>query len=281
MELAFDCTMFDLDGTLVINPFREFVFPEVLDRLGRDLARDSEISLSEAGKLIFNDIRRESLDRRSKGDFVGAYDWDDVVDQVRERLGIGVRVSLEETLKKYCSAKKIRAFPDARPALEELRSRGMRMLVVSNGFLRYSLPVLKVLGMEHYFERVITPDQAGYAKPQKEIFSEAMTGCDTAIFVGDSLSVDIRGARNAGLTSVLIYRTISEDLKSHPPRGTVELALSERILEEKTKSELHGGLRAVEEFVPDYLIFDLSEVVDIAYPGERPFYPDRRDYGLD
>lgn len=100
-----------------------------------------------------------------------------------------------------------RADADAAALLEELRSRGLMLGVISN-FDHRLYRVLKGLALDGYFESVTISSEAGWAKPSPEIFRVALgrhsLSSDDAIHVGDSETFDMDGARSAGLGAVLV-----------------------------------------------------------------------------
>jgi HAD superfamily hydrolase (TIGR01549 family) len=98
--------------------------------------------------------------------------------------------------------------PDAIvPALEALRARGLRLVVVSNanGTLRAHLDRL---GLTSRFDVVLDSADEGVEKPDPRFFEIALekSGArrDTTIHVGDLYYVDVMGARSAGLRGVLL-----------------------------------------------------------------------------
>jgi putative hydrolase of the HAD superfamily len=101
------------------------------------------------------------------------------------------------------------AFADAAPALEELRSLGLRLVVASNW--DSSLPeVLERAGLGPLFDGVVSSAMVGSTKPAPEVFREALrlAGAEPgdALHVGDSLENDIEGARALRIRAVLIER---------------------------------------------------------------------------
>jgi HAD superfamily hydrolase (TIGR01549 family) len=98
-------------------------------------------------------------------------------------------------------------FEDALPVLEELRSHGLRIGLVSNGqrdldgFARHhGLDVDVCVGsMSH-----------GRVKPHRSIFEAALAALDAApseaAMVGDSVADDIAGARALGMRAILLDR---------------------------------------------------------------------------
>jgi putative hydrolase of the HAD superfamily len=100
-------------------------------------------------------------------------------------------------------------FPDVVPALDELRSMGVRMGVVSNWDSR--LPgLLEDLGLARYFGAVVVSGLEGVEKPEPQVFLRAVDRLGgtpaTTLHVGDVPELDEAGARAAGLASILIDR---------------------------------------------------------------------------
>ena len=109
------------------------------------------------------------------------------------------------------------AFADAAPALEQLRARGMRLVVVSNW--DWSLTdVLGGAGLLPLLDGVISSAEVGASKPDRAIFDAALeaAGCSAAeaVHVGDSVEHDIAGARAAGIRPLLLSREGGGDLTS-------------------------------------------------------------------
>jgi putative hydrolase of the HAD superfamily len=122
---------------------------------------------------------------------------------VTERLGV------EVTVDELVDAIGFDAYPDAAPALRELREGGLRLVAVSNWDC--SLPlVLDRVGIGELLDGVVTSAAAGARKPDPAIFEAALelTGCgaDQALHVGDTREEDVEGARAAGIRALLIDR---------------------------------------------------------------------------
>ena len=104
---------------------------------------------------------------------------------------------------------RFRAFPDAAPALGELRGRGLALVVVSNWDC--SLPrVLEEAGLLRLVDGVVSSAEAGAAKPDPAPFRRGLDllGATPAesVHVGDSRRNDVDGARAAGMEAVLLSR---------------------------------------------------------------------------
>jgi HAD superfamily hydrolase (TIGR01549 family) len=96
---------------------------------------------------------------------------------------------------------------DVVPALEALRARGLRLVVVSNanGTLRAHMDRLD---LTRRFDIVLDSADEGVEKPDPRFFQIALersgAARETTIHVGDLYYVDVMGARGAGLRGVLL-----------------------------------------------------------------------------
>jgi len=101
------------------------------------------------------------------------------------------------------------AYPDAAPALQELRERGLRLVVASNWDCSLH-QVIERTGLRDLVDGVVASADVGADKPAPAVFEAALAiaGCSPAeaLHVGDSPSKDVAGARAAGLRAVLIDR---------------------------------------------------------------------------
>ncbi len=100
-------------------------------------------------------------------------------------------------------------YPETRDVLRSLRRRDCALGVVSN-FDRRLRGLLDDLGIGEYFAAVITPDAAGWAKPDPRIFIHAAARLgappSATLFVGDDYRLDVEAARAAGLIGVWVDR---------------------------------------------------------------------------
>ena len=82
-----------------------------------------------------------------------------------------------------------------------------RLYVVSNGTLVCQQGRMKNTGITHFFDDHFISQQIGFEKPQKEFFDHCFAKIpdfkkEETIIVGDSISADIIGGRNAGIKTV-------------------------------------------------------------------------------
>lgn len=119
-----------------------------------------------------------------------------------------------ESRRRYSDVATYTVYPDVIPALESLRASVPVLGVVSNW--GWHLPELCAsLGLDQYFDFIVTSARVGAAKPNARIFRHAlgMCGCEPAraLHAGDSLVADVRGAEAVGIKGVLLDRSGSSN----------------------------------------------------------------------
>lgn len=96
--------------------------------------------------------------------------------------------------------------PFAMDVLNYCNKKQYRMHLITNGFETTQWEKMRTSGIEHFFEEVITSESSNSLKPHPEIFEYALKATGAAIpqslMIGDSLEVDIIGARNIGMDQV-------------------------------------------------------------------------------
>lgn len=98
--------------------------------------------------------------------------------------------------------------PGAQEALDRLYGK-YRLFLASNGTARVQHSRLTSADLYRYFEQVFISQELGFNKPSKEFFDACfaqMPGFspEKTVMVGDSLSSDIQGGINAGITTIWI-----------------------------------------------------------------------------
>jgi len=107
-------------------------------------------------------------------------------------------------------------FEDTLPALEQLKSEGIRMSVISNWDVTL-IPILEAHKLDHFFDDIAASLCEGVEKPNPKIFEKAHSRLKVephrTIHVGDSVTDDFEGATNARIHSVLIDRSNKSTIK--------------------------------------------------------------------
>lgn len=104
---------------------------------------------------------------------------------------------------------KLHLYEDSVPVVTELRGQGLVVGVVSN-VDRDIRPYCRQLGVEDLFHFIVTSHEVGVPKPDPAIFRHALSLAGTqpeeTMHVGDQYSLDVVGARNAGIRGLLLDR---------------------------------------------------------------------------
>ena len=99
-------------------------------------------------------------------------------------------------------------FEESVPLLESLRAKGVRTGIVTNGYTSLQERKLVHHGLMDRVDFTLVSEEAGAHKPHPKIFHRALelagVGADEALFVGDMPKMDIQGAHNVGMDSVLM-----------------------------------------------------------------------------
>lgn len=98
--------------------------------------------------------------------------------------------------------------PHALDVLEELRRRGLKLGIVTNGWSKKQLQALGGLGLTHLFDDVMVSEAVSLRKPDPAIFRLALSrlkvSAEEALYVGDSPLNDVAGPQSAGMKAALL-----------------------------------------------------------------------------
>lgn len=161
---------------------------------GRILNRYSELNLEHWKMLERGEITREQVK-------IGRYQ------SLFSELGID-RSAEEATAYYEVQLGKQHGFIDgAEQLLSDLKADGYRLYIVSNGTASVQESRLNSTGIKHYFDGIFISQNIGFDKPDARFF-ERCFACipdyDSAqsVIVGDSITSDIKGGKNAGIATV-------------------------------------------------------------------------------
>ena len=107
-------------------------------------------------------------------------------------------------------------FPHCEEVLSYCCDKNYRLHLITNGFETTQKQKLHHAGIDKYFDKMITSEQAMSMKPHREIFEYALkeTGAmvNESLMIGDALDVDVLGAQNIGMDQVYFnpFRTAHE-----------------------------------------------------------------------
>ena len=109
-----------------------------------------------------------------------------------------------------------RFYDDTESTLTELKSKGIKLGLISNVSSAYKHPFFR-LGLNEYMDRWILSCDSGLKKPSKLAFKMMnhflSVESHEALMVGDSYTSDYQGAKSAGLKALLLDREDKSDIK--------------------------------------------------------------------
>ncbi len=137
--------------------------------------------------------------------------WVGMYSLLCRQLGIedGAERIARRVYDEFGRAERWRAYDDVQPAFDRLRSRGIRVGVISNWDRRLE-SLLRGLGLSEYLDAVVSSASVGLHKPDPRIFELACSRLGVspadAAHVGDHHYADVLGATAVGIVPVLIDR---------------------------------------------------------------------------
>jgi putative hydrolase of the HAD superfamily len=131
----------------------------------------------------------------------------------------------------------LRLYPETMSTLIYLKSKGYHLGVISNGITIKQWEKLIRLGLNHFFDQVITSQEAGVEKPDERIFQLALErmGCNAekSIMVGNKFNEDILGAVNVGMSVILVNSKLTKAEERHIEKEGIKLDIVSDISEVK------------------------------------------------
>ena len=131
--------------------------------------------------------------------------------QAFERLGLSPEGELvREVADAYSSEREARVapFPGALETLAELRRRGHRLGLLTNGGALLQRAKLARYDLVRFFDAVRIEGEVGVGKPDGAAFAGALAALgargEPAVMIGDDLDADVAGASRAGLTTIWV-----------------------------------------------------------------------------
>nr|MDO8100762.1 HAD family hydrolase [Candidatus Njordarchaeota archaeon] len=148
------------------------------------------------------------------------------------RLQQGDIQGIIERITSYVNENSV-CYPDVRETIKELRKQGYKISVISDADADDLTLQLRSAGILDSFDTVTTSSEAMSYKPNSKIFEIALAKMKCKPFegchIGDSQEIDIAGANNIGLHSILVTHGKTEINENLPKPTHVVKQVSEVI----------------------------------------------------
>jgi putative hydrolase of the HAD superfamily len=198
----------DLDATLL--DYDEAAWAATVDAVTRRLSELAGAGRLDAGRLatVYAELSwrhfaaaEKAADAPADGHAIWRELWRDALADCDH----GDNALADQAAALYAAerAARYRLYSDVLPALGELRDRVGALVLITNGPGSTQRHKAEATGLTSLLDAVIISGEAGVTKPDPAIFDLAAQAAGVPLaaawHVGDSLTSDIAGARNAGL----------------------------------------------------------------------------------
>ncbi|WP_196161781.1 HAD family hydrolase [Reinekea sp. G2M2-21] len=187
-----------------------------------DTVHDKKQSLYACARSIYSKF----LDDRINADeFVKAFVSENCIIQpkvdVFKTLGVkfGIDSEIESKMLMYFDESfqnYSKRFYGVLECMEYLKNEGVKMACVTNGRNFFQRNKITALGLDTFFDVIVTSGELDVKKPDPFIFNVALeklgAKAEESVFVGDNLKADMEPAKNLGMNTIWV----SADTKSKP-----------------------------------------------------------------
>lgn len=199
--MTYDILLFDADRTLFdFDASEKAAFEKTAPEFGVTPTKEVYLAYKR-----FNDENWEALER---GELEKPRILVRRFEQILNFCGADVHKAAEFNRKylKTLATESI-IFPESERVLSELKNRGKRLFLITNGVTEVQKGRLLRSPIKDFFEDVFISDEIGFEKPAREFFAaveKSVKGFnkEKAVVIGDSLTSDIKGANLSGLDCV-------------------------------------------------------------------------------
>jgi putative hydrolase of the HAD superfamily len=240
--MQIEAVLFDLFDTLLLIEGGEAFYIPSLKKLHEFLLKnDIKASFEDFAKAYFeirNKLYSESCEALDEPHFNVR------VSQTLKKLGYNIEVnnpivagataSFAEEFMRY-----IRLDEEATNVLKKLHGKYKLGLISNLAIPECCWKLLEKFSLRKYFDIVLISGEINRRKPSREIFEKALKALGVeackAVFVGDTLDLDVAGPKRIGMKSILIKRRevgAEENLNFRPDKTITRLSELPRILKD-------------------------------------------------
>ena len=212
------CFLFDLDQTLLdFHASERIALKIVLEANGFKCSEDTYEHFKKVNKSLWLELEKGTVTRtelfRTRFEDVFSFcgGRTDDVDPLEVNSEFIRTMSVNGVL-----------MDGALPFISKLKNdvKDSKIYIVSNGATINAQGRIRSTGLDRYIDKLYISESMGVAKPSPEFFEMVLADInepkDSCIVIGDSLTSDMLGAKNASLTSVWFM-----------PQGDIEASMAQ------------------------------------------------------
>lgn len=211
------CVVFDLDDTLwpceptitraeqALYAWLTKHYPRITQHFSLEELREYRVNFAQRNPHIAHDVTE--LREQSLG-------------ELAQKFNYPIQLAKDGLQLFRQHRNNVNLFDDSLPTIKYLREH-FKLGAITNGNAD-----LQAIGLREYFDFVVTPREAGAAKPDKEIFEYARMQVNLAkhelLYVGDHPAIDIIGSNNSGWKSLWFNPTDSPWVEQVKPDAQIQ-----------------------------------------------------------
>lgn len=206
--MRYDVILMDIDNTLLdFDAGTRAALTEMLAAYSLELTAEREQLFHTFNNRLWKqyeqgEIPKSAIFEQRFGLFLGA-------------LGIACDALAENARYAGLLSQSAVLMPHCQEFLQALRGK-YRLIGVTNGVVTTQMPRLRKSGLDQALERVFISEAMGCKKPEKQFFDlvfEAIGPVDKSrcLILGDSLTSDMQGGRNAGIATCYLGEDTGDD----------------------------------------------------------------------
>ena len=214
-----DTVLFDIGGTLITqthNSVRSVLF----SRYVKQRLAEIGFTISDSDEDFYQKIYRNQEAYKKRGETTFSEHpplevWRDYILKEYEIKTDALEPIAESLSFTYDYIRMVNnPRPNLKPMLEQLREMGMKIGIITNTIsMSFADHIMKEYDVLPYFRVIVKSCEFGTRKPHPAIFEHAMnligSSAASTCYVGDTISRDVLGSRNAGLELVIKIRNSS------------------------------------------------------------------------
>ena len=205
--MRYDVILMDIDNTLLdFHAGTKEALTGLLGDFGLELTQEREARFHVINNRLWTayehgEIPKSAIFERRFAEFLGE---------------MGIETDPLEANETYAKGLQQSAvlMPHCMELLDALQGK-CRLFAVTNGVVTTQTPRLKKAGFGPHFEQIFISEAMGCKKPEKEFFDQCFAAIgpvdkSRCIILGDSLTSDMQGGRNAGITTCYLGKNTGD-----------------------------------------------------------------------
>ena len=222
-----EAILFDMDNTILdLNGAMDYAWGQVCEAVSASIEGLTPQALREA----LNEERRwyfSDEDRHRKGRLEPDKMLEELCSGALACVGVNSRSASEKMAAGFRELRidSVRAFPGALEALAELRARGVKLALITNGSTLVQRAKIRRMKLEQYFDHIQVEEEFGAGKPEPGVYQHALERLDVdaanAWMVGDNLEWEVTAPQRLGMVGIWIDaqgKGLPEDTDVTPDR---------------------------------------------------------------